>query len=416
MREVVVLGILLVHLGIRSYAQDPAPPPTTETKHSGAPLGQITVGPFIITPTFRIGTLAVDTNVQYQRERRADFLASGGPGLDIGLPFLDHWKLGVQGTSQYFYFHRTRELRRWTGGGMASLEWATTGTRALLSVNTTTDFSRPSFEVDTRVASSQRNFNGLVERDLGRLTLVARATFNRTRLDADQDYRGADLTTALTVDRLMASPEFRYRLTPMTSLLVEGSYDVSRFPKASNRNFHGESVGVGVLTTGLLKGQATVGVRRNTLSSGGASSTQPYFRFNLNESRQLGRRFRLDGSYAHESTISAFAGDGGLPTIEQRSLRVGLGIQLNKRMDLRLSGNRTTLKSGGLVRVILDDGTTGLERRDDVAYVGTADLGFRLGRARVGLYASYTARESLYFADFGIQGLQAGARVEYAPF
>jgi len=418
MRLSVALGIFFALVAAPSRAQDPAatPAPSPNAAHSGAPIGQFTVGPFIITPTIRIGTLAVDTNVQYERVRRADFVASAGPGLDIALPFLDHWKFDVQGSSQYFYFHRTTGLRRWTGGGLAALHWATTGTRISLSTSHARDFSRPSFEVDTRVASTNSNILGSLERDLGRLTLAVRSSVNRTRLDANQDFRGADLTTALSLDVLSVAPELRYRLTPVTSLLLEGAYDNSRFATAQGRNFHSEGAGIGIMTAGLFKAQVTAGWRRNQLNSRGASKTQPYFRLRITESRQIGRRFRLTGSYTHDSTVSAFAVDGSLPTLEQRALNAQLAIEITKRMDLRISGIRTTLKSDGLVRVVLDDGTAGVARRDDVAYVGTADLGLRLGRARVGLFSSYTTRDSLFFSDFGIQGLQAGARVEYAPF
>lgn len=408
------IGVFFALMGAQSQAQDPAPAPSPgpETKHSGAPLGQFTAGPFIITPTFRIGSLAVDTNVQYQRERRADFVASAGPGLDIALPF-DQWKFDVWGTSQYFYFHRTEALRRWTGGGGIALLWAATGTRASLSTSANRDFSRPSFEVDARVVSTQNNIAGTIERDLGRLTLVARATFTRSKLDNGQEFRGADLTTALTTNRFGAVPELRFRLTPLSSLLIEGGYEATRFPNAGTRNFHQESVGLGLLTTGFFKGQLTAGVRRNRLTGGGASKNQPYLRGSL--AQQLGRRLNLRESYAQESAVSAFAVEGSLPTFERRSLSLDLGIEITNRIDLRLGGTYETIKSDGLVSVILDDGTRATGLRDDTAYIGRADLGIRLGRARLGLFTSYTTRESLFFSDFGVDGLQAGARLEYAP-
>ncbi|MBX7184859.1 MAG: hypothetical protein K1Y01_06905, partial [Vicinamibacteria bacterium] len=53
--------------------------------------------------------------------------------------------------------------------------------------------------------------------------------------------------------------------------------------------------------------------------------------------------------------------------------------------------------------------------RDDLVYDARGDIGIRLGRARLSAFVSYTTRESLYFSDFGIQGLQSGIRVEYAP-
>ena len=82
---------------------------------------------------------------------------------------------------------------------------------------------------------------------------------------------------------------------------------------------------------------------------------------------------------------------------------------------MRLGGTRSRLLSDGVVRVILDSGETAVAKRDDLIYVGHVDLGIRLGKTRTSVFASYTNRESLYFSDFGIHGLLAGARVEYAP-
>lgn len=416
MRKVATLGLALASLASGSYAQAPTPgaSPPPDGKHSGAPLAQFTIGPVVVTPTFRIGSLAVDTNVQFQSDRRTDFLASAGPGLDIALPFLDHWKVDVQGTSQYFYFHRTKELRRWTGGGAATLLWATTGTRASMFVSANREFSRPNFEVDARVASRQDSLGVTFERDLGRLTLALKASLAANKVDQGQEFRGADLSTALTTDRYTLTPELHYRLTPLTALLLEGTYEKTRFPKAPSKDFHQESAGAGFLFKGLLKGHVTAGSRRSRLSDGsGPANIRPYLRANL--SQQLGRRFRLAETYSQDSTVSAFAADGNLPTFESRRLTLELGITITGRMDLRLSGTQEKIKSDGLVNVILDDGSRATAKRDDVAYVAIGDLGIRLGHARVGLFTSYTTRESLYFSDFGIEGVQAGARVEYAP-
>ena len=129
----------------------------------------------------------------------------------------------------------------------------------------------------------------------------------------------------------------------------------------------------------------------------------------------MGRRILVGETYTHESSVSAFAADGSLPTLEHRGLSLNLSIEISKRIDVRLNGMQDKLKSDGLVNVILDDGTRATARRDDVAYTASGDLGIRLGRARLGIFTSYTTRESLFFSDFGIEGLQAGARVEYSP-
>lgn len=413
MRFTAIVGLPLVLFGSQVYAQAPAASPEPDGNHTGAPLAQFTAGPFIVTPTFRIGTLAVDTNVQFQRERRADFVASAGPGLDIAVPFLDHWKLDLLGSSEYFYFQRTKELRRWTGGGTASLFWKTTGTRASLSARLNRDFSRPSFEVDSRVATNQRFGGAQLERDLGRLTLAVDASYSGTRVELGQEFRGADLATALTTDQYVGKAEFRYRLTTISALLIEGGYQQTRFPNAALRNFAESNAGLGLQTDGLLKGRITGGIRRTQLLRGGVVKTQPYFRGNL--AQRLGRRVQATERYTHESTVSAFASDGGLPTFERRALDVELQIEMTKRFDIRLGGTRERLLSDSAVSVILDNGTSALAKRDDLAYVGRGDLGLRLGRARTSLFVSYTTRESQFFSDLGIKGLQAGARVEYAP-
>ena len=413
MRFIAATTLALIAASAQAQAPQPAASPQPESRHSGAPLGQFTVGPLIVTPTFRIGTLAVDTNVQFQRERRADFVASAGPGLDLALPFLDHWKLDLQGTSEYYYFHRTSELRRWTGGGSAALFWKTTGTRAVVSARLNREFSRPNFEVDSRIATNQRFGGAELERDLGRLTLGVSGSYSGTRVEPGQTFRGADLGTSLTLDLYAGITELRYRLTPITSIVIEGGYQETRFPNATLRNFSEENAGLGLQTSGLFNGRVTAGVRRDKLLQGGAIKTQPYVRGDLTQS--LGRRFQLTERYDHQSTVSAFATDGGLPTFERRSLDVQLAIMITRRFDMRLGGARDRTISDGLVQIVADDGSTVKAKRDDTSYIGRADLGLRLGRARVSIFGSYTTRDSVFFTDFGIKGFQAGARVDYAP-
>ncbi len=414
MRRAYAIGLSLVLLGNASYAQDPNPAATpAPDTHSGTPLGQFKIGPLIVTPTIKIGSLGIDTNVQYERQRTTDFVASAGPGLDLALPFMDHWKFDVESSGQYLYFLRTEQLRRWTGLGSATLHWKGIGTGAHLGFGYNRDFSRPSNEVNTRVSRTIKNVSGEVERDLGRFTLLARGLYGETRADAGQLYRGTDLTTALSTDDLSAALQLRYSLTPLTALVGEGGYKETRFPGAPVRNFAEESAGAGLRTAGFFKGEATAGVRRTHLLTGGIPKLRAYVRANL--SQRLGRRFRLTERYDDTSSVSAFARDGLLPTYENRQFDLNLGVELTNRVDMRLGAGRAHNLSDGEVRVVTDSGQVAFAPRDDVIYDARADLGIRLGHARLSGFVSYTTRHSVYFSDFGIQGLLAGARVEYAP-
>jgi hypothetical protein len=55
-------------------------------EHPASP-GLFDVGPLYLTPRFRIYSLGVDTNVFHtSTDRRGDFIAHGGPGLEVVVP------------------------------------------------------------------------------------------------------------------------------------------------------------------------------------------------------------------------------------------------------------------------------------------------------------------------------------------
>ena len=413
-----LLAWSLAAIATSAAAQDAASPPTPEAtpkpvSHSGAPLFQFGMGPFVVTPTFRIGTLGVDTNVRYSRDRQVDFVASAGPGLDVSLPFHDSWKVNVESSAQYMYFQRTVQLRRWTWEGTSGLFWQNTGTEASVVAGIHRDFSRPSFEVDQRIARTTRSLDGTVSRDLGRLTMRFGGNGTVTRVDEGQEFRGADVSTSLATDRVGGTLQFELSVTAVSALLFEGGYEETHFPKATIRNYAQEYAGLGIKTDGYFTGQVTAGARRTHLLGLPLSRTRPYLRGFM--SQQLGPRFKLAERYTHESNASAFAVDGTLPTYENRTLDADLSIQLTQRIDMKVGGTRTRLLSEGLVQILDDAGKVVKAERDDVVYVARAEFGLRLGRTRTVAFVSYTTRDSQYFADFGIQGVQAGARVEYAP-
>ena len=414
MRKIAALGLSLALFGGTADAQtsNPTAVPVPD-RHSGAPLVQFTLGPLVVTPTLKIGSLAIDTNVQYARTKTTDFVASAGPGLDLALPFHDQWKFEVESSAQYLYFLRTEELRRWTGLGSATLYWKGTGTRFQTAFGYTREFDRPSYEVNIRVARTIKDVSTQIERDLGRLTLAARGMYGQTRADDGQAYRGTSLSTNLSTDDFFGGLQLRYSVTPISSLLVEGGYKETHFPDASVRNFAEEFAGAGVKTTGFFKGEATAGLRRTHLLTGSISKTRPYFRANLMQ--QLSRRFRLTERYENNSSVSAFARDGFLPTYENRQISVDLFIELTRRFVMRLGGTRAHNISDGEIQVVTDTGEVALALRDDLVYDARADIGIRLSRTRLAAFVSYTTRHSVYFSDFGIEGLQTGIRLEYAP-
>ena len=115
------------------------------------------LGPFYVTPRFRIYSLGVDTNVFYTAfDRRTDFIAHGGPGLEMVVPLHGALKLRADGTIGYLYFARTASQRRLTGDGLGRLAYEGVRLTTGAQYSYTRSYGRLGFEVDRRVAQEQQ--------------------------------------------------------------------------------------------------------------------------------------------------------------------------------------------------------------------------------------------------------------------
>ena len=176
---------------------NPRPRPT----EPGAP-GSIRLGPVYLTPSLRIHSIGVDTNVFYTAtDRRTDFIAHGGPGLEMVVPLHGALKLRADGELAYLYFARTPSQRRLTGTGFGRLGYEglrlTTGAQYRYSET----FDRLGFEVNRRVAQTRAAGPGRPPlRHRRAVRLGGRATAARYDVDDGQEFFGADLRTNLTRD------------------------------------------------------------------------------------------------------------------------------------------------------------------------------------------------------------------------
>jgi hypothetical protein len=385
--------------------------------------GLFRLGAFHLTPRLRLGPLGLDTNVFYSaRERRTDFVASGGPGLEVVLPMKSRGLLTVAGGVDYLYFLRTESQRRFTGDGKARVEWMGPNTAAA-EASYRSSFSRPSLEVDRRVAQQERQ--GKVEgrvRAGTRLDVEATASAGRIEVDSRQEFFGADLRRALSRDMYLARLTVGYRLTPKTSFLLEGDHQIDRFLVDRARDAQSNRAGAGFAVTSAtrLAGKAVGGVRsfrlrradRTTRAADGATHTpwaavELFYRF--------GSRTRLGLLYSRDLQFSAFQPEGGTPTVLLESARLRLEKGLIGNLDLYLFGGLTRLATDGAIQVDLGGGELITAARDDEAWEAGADLGYTFRRhLRIGAAASYTERRS-NIADFGVEGLLVGGTVTFIP-
>src|SRR5258708_5010926 len=181
--RVVLTGVAWLSWAAMGAAQEPGgalppEPPTTKAERPGL----WHWGPLWITPRFRLGTAGIDTNVFYTAtERRTDFHASGGPGLETVLPF-GAARLILDGNFTYLYFARTQSQRRWAEDAKARLEVGRGRARAGVEQLYAHTFERPSYEVDLRVTTETWTTRADLALDFSQRTGI-RAEASRQHLD-----------------------------------------------------------------------------------------------------------------------------------------------------------------------------------------------------------------------------------------
>lgn len=377
----------------------------------------ITIGRFSLRPRINIGAIGLDTNVFYTAtDRRTDFTASGGPGLEVVLPIRGGLETAVEGDVGYVYFARTTSQRRLTGGGEARLAWQTPRTQAIVAHEYMRSFGRLGVEVDRRVVQDRQATRAAIAHRVGqRLHLSTAGRAERFEFDQDQDFLGADVRRNLSRDTYTFPATIRYALTPKTSLLLEGDHQMDRFQFAGARDADSNRIAGGfqIDSKVFFSGRAVGGMRFfRPREAGVAQRTEPYGVGEL--TYHFGPRTRLTATYSRDLAYSAFTVTGGTPLVDLDRYSLRLEKGLIGRFDLRLHGTYTELRTDGSITVPTADGPVTQDRSDHAREAG-ADLGYVFrSHIRVGLAATWVDRRST-FTDFGIDGLLAGATVTWVP-
>jgi hypothetical protein len=419
-----VLASLL--LGRAVLAQEPPPPDQppaalppeiSEETHRSRP-GRFRIGPLYLTPTLRVRTIGFDTNVFYTAtNRRADFMALGGPGLDAVLPVRRSLRLSGGGDVTYLYFVRTPSQRRLTGSARGQLDWGSLRSGLTLSARHETEMRRPDLELDRRVLTRTETQRVDVWRQIfGRTTLRLKGERMRRELDEGEVHLGVDLRRALSQDRYLAGGEIAYGLTVKTSIVLVAERASYRMLFDDRRDVVVDHVMGGLRTdeSALISGRALVGqawVRPGDRSFG----IERLVAADVDATLNLSRRTRFGGIYSRDTGHSALAAPGAafMLTTERYGLR--LDKDLVGDFNLELFARRSRLSGAGRVVVTLPDGTVADGLRRDTADELGGDLGYRFrSRLRIGCAVSYVERRST-ISYFGIDGLLVGLTVRYAP-
>jgi Putative beta-barrel porin 2 len=411
-----LMGAWLLSVPLGVAAQD-APPAESEAPRAGPRPGLWRLGPFYVTPKFRIGSIGLDTNVLYTpTERTTDISASGGPGLELVLPLGRSGRFYSEGFIDYLYFIKTDSQRKLSGSARGGFDFTTPRSSVVLEEAWAESYARPSFEVNQRVRQTTEGTHLDIKRRLfGRISVLLAASREHYETPSDSSYLGADLQKTLTRDTYRAGGGLDYAITVKTSFVVEDEQRWDRFPLDPLRDGNSNRIWAGFRTgpTALISGQALVGRRffdfQNSPVSGSATVASVTADWNISPKTKLG------GSYGRDLTYSALPVVGLNPLLANESYEARIDKFLVGGLNLKLFGRVSRVKSDDPVAVdIPGEGPVVKKRNDKYRQVG-ADLGYYVRpKLRVGVAASY-GTQSTTIDYFGIDGLIVGATVRYNP-
>jgi hypothetical protein len=386
--------------------------PAAETKRRGL----FRLGPVWVSPVFRVGTIGLDTNVLYMRnDRRTDIMGSGGPGLNLVLPFGHATELVSETQVNYTHFVRTASQRHLGGGETVRLARTTPRSTFTLQESFIRTYDRPSYEVDRRIVlDREQTALDLSQRLFGRTRLLAGAARSRTQLPRTEQFLGVDLGRTLQSDDWLVRGGLGYALTPKTSFIVDGTHTTTNFPSDNTRDGVSRELRGGLRTdsTALISGQLLLGVGFFNLAARPAERTR-YNVADVEATWHVSPRTSLGVQYTDRLQYSALV-LAGAPTLRTETVGVRVVKELLWRLDLRLEGIYNRFRNTSDIALTTADGPVAGRRKDTVRS-GSADLGYVFrSRLRVGVKASYTERDSS-LDYFGVQGLVVGGTVTYEP-
>lgn len=365
-----------------------------------ADLARFRFGALRFTPTLEITSLGRDSNVFNEfDDAKSDTTGAFGPSTRFWLlagPARVSGKVGAQ----YLYFHTYATQRAWNTNDELEFELPLARITPFVAGTYVNSRERQGYEIDSR--ARRRDISGSAGTSL-RISGKTDLVFSFRRLEAKYDeketFLGSTLAEALNRREDTTAFQFRQRLTPLTTLVVNSEIGRDRFLDSDVRNSNSVKVmpGFELKPFALISGSAFVGYRRfdalsedvpdyeGVVAAVNARYTMTSTRFDVKVDRDL--------AYSYQVTQPYYALlDVGL-TITQR---ITFGWELVGQTSWQRLAYKHT------VAPVLER-----DRVDRGREYG-AGVGYRLGdTARLGVDVRYATRRS---DDLGVRNYE-GFRV-----
>jgi hypothetical protein len=348
----------------------------------------VQIGPVALWPSVRLTNVGFDNNVFGESDARnptSDVTATVRPTVDalFQLP-----RVRVSGRSEldFVYYNELDHLRSIDTDNRVRLDFSLGHLNPYVAGSLANTRHRRNYEIDSPVQRrDDAAVAGVALRLTGKTSIDIRAERSRTEYEPETVYFESDLARLLNRRATAEGATFRYAATPLTTIGIDVHRQRDRFEFTPERDSNRLRVSplVEFSPHALLSGRAAFGFNRRTFLSRDAPQLSGMFvlvdlrytllgrtLFTIEAERDIGYSYRIQ---EEEYQLTGFAGS--------------VTHRLADSWDVRARIGRYRLA------YITESAAAADSHVETVAY-SAGEIGYVLGRMRVGLALEYTDRTS----------------------
>jgi len=357
------------------------------------------------TPSIALSNVGVDSNVfNTTDDPRQDTTAALGPAVNLWLN-VGPARLSGKASGQYLYFKTYDSQRAWNTSDDLRLDLPLARLKPFLLGSYVNTRDRPGFEIDSRARSATNTVTfGTDLRLSGKTTFVFSGSRTTTAFDQHETFLGAALAHALNRRSDIERLQFRYALTPLTTLVVNNDAIQDRFDFEPARNADSIRImpGFEFKPFALISGIVFVGFRHfNALD-------EAFPDFN-GVAASVDARYTLAATQfqAQVHRDLAFSFEAANPYYALTDMSVAVTERITKAWDIIGRAGTQNLDYRQIQTSVVST------RRADKGRLYGLGGGYRLGEAvRLGLDVNYVVRRSPETIR-QYEGFRVGATVSY---
>ena len=300
-------------------------------------------GPASFYPQIALRDTGTDSTVYLDSSNpRSDLTYAVTPRVYAVVPIGNTRFIGT-GTGDLVYYRTYSDQRSLTAVLEGRYELTSPGFRPFVEVGFASRGDRMGFEIDQRARHTQTTVIAGADIDVTSMTaLTGWVGRSATAYDENQQYVGVMLADQLNHSRDTAAAGARFRVTPLTTVLMAAEFERDRFDLAPLRNADSFRIGpaIAVDTGAALTGNAKGGFRTFTPSYPEVPSFRGFvgtarLHYVLPDLVKLDLEANRDLSYSYDPVQPYYMESGGRLTAEQRIFGPFELIGIAERREIR---------------------------------------------------------------------------------